>query len=165
MKKLIALTLALMLPCGVATAADGGPDGGADCTYGEADCASDPWMWCSEANEWVETACLESELPEGVAFTYSPCNCDPSDPCGWVDDDYCDEGCLLIPGVDVMFDDSADCTEYDGGTDSDSDADIDVDSDVDTDTGDASPSGESSEGCGCSATGARLDRSLLSLVL
>jgi hypothetical protein len=109
----------------------------------------------------VETGCL----PVGDEFSYSPCNCDPADPCGWTEDQICDADCLLIPGMEEMFDDTVDCTPYDGGSDSDSDTDIDADSDVDTDTGDASPSGESSEGCGCSEVGVRLDRSLLSLVL
>jgi hypothetical protein len=176
MKKFFVALLASMLLCGVADAADGGLDAGADtdtdtdsdtdagCTTGEAECSGDPstWMWCNAANEWVETGCLPADVSEGD-FTYSSCNCDPADPCGWTLDNYCDDGCLAV--VDEMFDDSVDCTPYDGGSDSDSDVDVDADSDADTDTGDASPSGGDSGGCGCRVTGARLGRSLLSLVL
>jgi hypothetical protein len=165
MRNALLLAAALALPCGAALADDGGVDGGPDtdagCTFGEADCTDDPWMWCNEEGEWIETACLESELPDGVALTYSPCNCDPADPCGWVDDDYCDEGCLEV--VDAMFDDTVDCTEYDGGADSDTD--VDGDADTETDTGDAGPAASESDGCGCRTAGARGGRSLLSAVL
>jgi hypothetical protein len=168
--------------CGVVSAADGGLDAGIDagpdvdtdtdtdtdadagCTTGEAECSGDPatWMWCNEANEWVETGCLPEDLSEGD-FVYSTCNCDPSDPCEWTQDGYCDEGCLSVVGDGGMFDDSVDCTPVDGGSDSDSD--IDTDADTDTDTGDAGPSGGDSGGCGCRTAGARPDHSFLSAVL
>jgi hypothetical protein len=157
-----------MFVCAVASAADGGTDTDTDtdvdagCTYGEADCSSDPWMWCNAANEWVETGCL----PVDEVLDYTPCNCDSADPCGWAGDGYCDEGCLSV--VDEMFDDTADCTEFDAGTDTDtdtdSDADTDTDTSTDTDTGDAGTGG-GSKGCGCRAAGAPADGSLLSIVL
>jgi hypothetical protein len=164
-----------LFACGVVSAADGGLDAGIDagpdvdtdtdtdvdagCTFGEADCTSDPWMWCNEANAWVETSCL----PIDELLEYSTCNCDPSDPCEWSDDGYCDEGCLSVVGDGGMFDDSADC--YDAGSDSDTDTDIDTDTDADTDTGDAGPIDGDSGGCGCRTAGARPDRSFLSAIL
>jgi hypothetical protein len=38
---------------------------------------------------------------------YTACTCDPSDPCGWSNDGYCDSQCAVKFGS--MFDDSQDC--------------------------------------------------------
>ena len=46
---------------------------------------------------------------ECILQTYSKCTCDPSDPCGWVNDRFCDAGCLTERTVEAMFDDSEDC--------------------------------------------------------
>ncbi|MCK9460397.1 MAG: hypothetical protein M0R80_12230 [Proteobacteria bacterium] len=159
MRRFTLSAIASVLVCGVASAADGGLDAGVDagCTFGEADCASEPWMWCNAESEWVETGCL----PVDEDFEYSPCNCAPSDPCEWAEDNYCDDGCLSV--VAEMFDDSVDCTEIDGGGDSDSDT--DTDSDADTDTGDAGAGADDGGGCGCRLAGAQRERSFLSTIL
>jgi hypothetical protein len=161
-----AWTLLILLSiCGTASAVDGGTDGGVDagCTVGEADCSAEPWMWCNAAGQWVETGCL----PVDDFLEYTPCNCDPADPCEWVGDGFCDEGCLDV--VDEMFDDTADCTGFDAGTDTDTDTDTDTGTDTDTDTGtdtgDAGTGGGSGGGCGCDATGAAAAGSLLSAIL
>jgi len=41
---------------------------------------------------------------------YTDCTCGVEDPCGWKNNDRCDENCLGI--VDEMFDDSEDCDGY-----------------------------------------------------
>lgn len=160
MEKAVVIILAAVLSCGIAAAQDGGADGGVDagCTFGEADCEGDPpWMWCNEDNEWVETGCL----PVDDSFTYSVCNCAPSDPCGWIEDSFCDEECLLV--VDDMFDDSVDCAPYDGGADTDADADVDADADTDADADAGTGGGD--DGCGCGVAGTRSSGRLLAAVL
>jgi hypothetical protein len=173
MMRFAGMVVGTLFVCGVVSAADAGLDAGPDaspdvdtdtdvdagCTFGEADCTSVPWMWCNAANEWVETSCL----PVDDFLEYSTCNCDPSDPCVWTEDGYCDEGCLSVVGDGGMFDDTVDCAQFDAGTDTD--ADVDTDTDTDTDTGDAGPSGGDSDGCGCRTAGARPDRSFLSAIL
>jgi hypothetical protein len=43
-----------------------------------------------------------------LAGIYNDCTCDPSDPCGWSGDGYCDDVCgQILPGA--TFNDSADC--------------------------------------------------------
>jgi len=84
------------------TDADSDSDADGPCTDGDAQCDTEPWQWCVEG-EWVLTDCVG----DGSSIPYSPCNCDVSDPCNWVGDAYCDEGCYEI--TDTPFDDSADC--------------------------------------------------------
>jgi hypothetical protein len=146
---------------GVDAGADAGTDAGAACLFGEAECASDPWMWCDSDGQWVVTDCFGSEE---APLAYSPCNCAPEDPCGWSGDTICDVACLDV--VDTMFDDSFDCApELDGGADSDSDSDADTDADTDTDTdtaSDASLDDVSGSGCSCAVSGRPLVAALLS---
>ena len=47
-----------------------------------------------------------SECADGY---YTVCTCDPSDPCGWSNDSYCDEQCVTEGIVGDMFDDGGDC--------------------------------------------------------
>lgn len=56
------------------------------------------------------TAPCDGECGEG---RYTACTCDPSDPCGWAADGYCDSNCYdSYPGN--HFDDTADCGEPPG---------------------------------------------------
>jgi hypothetical protein len=159
-----ALVAGLSVSGTLAAAPDAGPDAGADggavCAFGEADCASAPWMWCDSNGDWIATDCFGSEE---APLAYSPCNCAIEDPCGWAGDTICDDACLLV--IDEMFDDSADCAPVlDAGADADADADTDADSDTDTstDTGaDASAGGGDDTGCSCSAAGRPTPGSLL----
>jgi len=44
---------------------------------------------------------------------YTACSCDPSDPCGWSNDGFCDSKCLT--DFAATFDDSQDCGSSTGG--------------------------------------------------
>ncbi len=54
----------------------------------------------------VRNSCetLECDL-----LLYSPGTCAPGDVCGWKEDGFCDDGCLIEGAVDEMFDDAVDC--------------------------------------------------------
>jgi len=91
------------------TNADGGLDAAADTdtdTDADADAGTDSDAGTGDTDTWDDT-CNGTCGGGTVEWGYNECTCDPSDPCGWGGDGYCDISCLEI--VSAMFNDDADC--------------------------------------------------------
>ena len=67
---------------------------------------------CEDEGDTEPDAGEEEAEPCGGNCTtgvLTECTCDPSDPCGWRRDGFCDIECWTTGVVDVMFNDSEDC--------------------------------------------------------
>jgi hypothetical protein len=70
---------------------------------------------CGPGKQTSKAQCLEACNPCGGACgsgsydsgQYTACTCDPSDPCGWSNDGYCDSQCAMKFGSKI--DDTQDC--------------------------------------------------------
>ena len=65
-----------------------------------------------EDNLYIDAAQLtaaECNRQECVIAYYNADTCDETDPCDWIEDDYCDDGCADY--TDTPLDDSTDCAE------------------------------------------------------
>ncbi len=93
------------------------------CSYSQA-CSNAVTGGCGPGAQTSKQQCLDACNPCGGACgtgsydsgSYTACTCDPSDPCGWSNDGYCDSQCATKFGS--MFEDSNDCGGSSGKSDS-----------------------------------------------
>ena len=104
----VLLSLAVSLACG--DGGDAGDDDGSGDTDNDVDSDSDTDS-DTDSDSGTETDTEQACNGDCAQSTYTVCTCGTDDPCGWVEDGYCDGYCKEGGIVTEMFDDSGDCED------------------------------------------------------